>query len=351
MKEDINKSKAEGKEKKGGGRGGRGRGRGRGKGRKAKDAEDGEIDAVIPGGGDEKADPENEEMDTKTPPKPTRRHSSKRPAATPERRVLFPDPPQDGEDVSMAKASPPVKQPAKKSKAKSKAVVPQMPSNPVDAKPTTSAEDAQQPVSQPKAKAKRKPAAKKKVEKKEMEDKEMSGKGEEENKKADKPVEEAGSADRKHRLLVGKKSQEKALAHMEEASQDHAEWHFVKRLFKSIDDKYKDKHDTPKFSYWSLSMYWKDHRVGLLQKQEGSWKHVLSFGGTYCPSIGMPVQACRMFVGNLVGLEKADLISKIFKGKINLHHILYKHLFMELILPFSPGFSQLYPCSSQFPLS
>lgn len=299
LKEDMKSSKGDGTEGKGGGRaGGRGRGRGRGAKKAKKDMGDSEIDAVVGG----KVDEQNLLSPPKRPAKTT---ASKRPVATPERRTLF------GDDLGGAdadsKPSPPVKQPQKKlkvPKAKTKSV-PSLPSDAKEPKPAEEpkpvpakepkpapaeepnpAEEAQPTQSMPKAKAKRKAAAKPKV------------KGGEQKEKGEGSKD--GGFDPSHRLLNGKNAQTKALLHIEEASEDPAEWLFLTKLYQSISDQYKDKHDTPKFSYWSLSMYWGDHRVGLLQRKEKGWKHVLSFGGNFCPSIGMPVQACRMFVRNLV---------------------------------------------------
>ena len=287
LKEDM-KIKGDGTEGKGGGRGG-GRGRGRGRGaKKGKKDMDGEIDAVVDGG---KVD---EEM--LSPAKgPAQTTALKRPVATPERRTLFQD---DSGGADAPKPSPPVKQPKKKAKVPKSKSVPPLPSpEPIPAEAPKAAEEpkpeqAQPTPSVPKAKAKKKAVAKRKAK-----DGEQKEKGEQEEKGEGS---KGGGFDRSHRLLNGKNAQTKALLHIEEAAEDPAEWLFLTKLYQSISVEYKDRHDTPKFSYWSLSMYWGDHRVGLLQRKEKGWKHVLSFGGTFCPSIGMPVQACRMFVRNLV---------------------------------------------------
>ena len=77
---------------------------------------------------------------------------------------------------------------------------------------------------------------------------------------------------------------------------DPAQWDHALKLFEAV--KVPERSCVEKYMYWSLSMYWTTRRVGLLQKQcGGAPKHVLSFGGGHCSHIGIPFEAARLYVG------------------------------------------------------
>ena len=83
---------------------------------------------------------------------------------------------------------------------------------------------------------------------------------------------------------------------MMEYKDDPASWAHVERLYEAT--KISERECTPKSMYWSYSMYWGTHRVGLLQKQtSGKNTHVTSLGGGHCIHIGIPTEACKMVVG------------------------------------------------------
>ena len=91
---------------------------------------------------------------------------------------------------------------------------------------------------------------------------------------------------------------EAAMKTLREAKSDAAAWFHVIKLFKAIEGKERDC--VVKYQYWSFSMYWQHRRMGLLQKDVGSGAtHVASWGGTFCPHIGIPFVASELYVGAL----------------------------------------------------
>ena len=249
-----------GEKGKGSGRGG-GRGRGRGRGRKA---------AVSSA-----SQPEIPEV-TATPEHPPRASKRDPPAdlTTPERRVLFPEEPE------IPKASP-AKPPKKRVRGKKSAAV---------ETPEVEAPQEGDMTEVPKAKAKAK--AKQHRKGKHPEAKAViEGKSEgDEKDKVEGPTE---GKERK----VSKAAQQAALKCLQEAKADEASWFHAEKLFEALKGKkLENKRDVPKFDHWSLSVYWSSSRVGLLQKQQKRFQHVLSFGGVYCKNIAMPVLAASMYV-------------------------------------------------------
>lgn len=195
--------------------------------------------------------------------------STKRPQmCTPERRRLFvlpEDSPKNEEVVPPARGmstSPPIKQPAKRSKSAAK------------------------------AKAKSKAVVESKVpEKTEQSLDGNTGNPPNEVENKDEKIEKTKRPPTKNQVDWAKKELTDA------KTSDPAQWDHALKLFEAV--KAPEKSCVEKYMYWNLSMYWTTRRVGLLQKQCGSGgpKHVLSFGGGHCSHIGIPFEACRLFVG------------------------------------------------------
>ena len=245
------KTKEENEKKRGGGRG-RGRGRGRGgKPKKgSKEQENNDHPEEVPEGTTGIEGLEGAAASTKRPQ-----------MCTPERRRLFVDPENSPRNEEVVKPgmspSPAIKQqPAKRSK-------------------------------QAKAKAKSKAVVESKVPEKTKQP--MDG-------EEGKPTNEVETKDDKGKRPPTKKQMDWAKQELTDAkTSDPAQWDHALKLFEAV--KVQEKSCVEKYMYWSLSMYWTTRRVGLLQKQCGGGpKHVLSFGGGHCTHIGIPFEACRLFV-------------------------------------------------------
>lgn len=92
--------------------------------------------------------------------------------------------------------------------------------------------------------------------------------------------------------------------HILQDNSDPAGWHHVTKMLENTKGNERDIDD--KSMYWQYSMYWGTRRVGLLQKKAGEKAaHVLSFGGGHCKHIGIPMEACRMYVGSSVAVPHA----------------------------------------------
>ena len=263
-KGDQGEEKAKGR---GSGRGG-GRGRGRGRGRSAASASD---------------PPEIPEVTENTTPERPRRTSKRHPPAgknTPERKVLFPDEPENPSKVSPAK-------PPKKRVRGKRQVAAETPEVEVP-------QEGEAMTEAPKAKAKAKQRCKPKQTKAEAE---IEGKGEDNEKNNDNDNDKVEGPPQGKERKVSKAAREAALKCLKDAKTDQASWFHVEKLFTALKAKKpKTKHDVPKFDHWGLSMYWSSSRVGLLQKQQTRFQHILSFGGVYCKNIAMPVLAATMYV-------------------------------------------------------
>lgn len=253
------KIKEENENKKGRGRGG---GRGRGRGRQGKkDPKPEKGNNVHPEEVPEKTTGVTGLEDAAT--------STKRPQmCTPERRRLFVEEggsPKNEEvmppEVPGMSTSPPIKQPAKRSKGAAK------------------------------AKAKSKAVVESKVEEK-TEQPKGAGKGCPPNE-----VENKDDKNEKTKRPPTKNQVDWAKKELTDAkTSDQAQWDHALKLFEAV--KVPERSCVEKYMYWSLSMYWTTRRVGLLQKQcGGAPKHVLSFGGGHCSHIGIPFEAARLYVG------------------------------------------------------
>lgn len=113
-----------------------------------------------------------------------------------------------------------------------------------------------------------------------------------------KEGEQVPGGDQKVVKLPSKAHIDSAMAELKDAKSDDASWEHVCKLFAATkNDPKKCKHV---FQYWTYSMYWHSKRVGLLQKGTATGtRHILSFGGTFCPHIGIPAEACRLYVCSL----------------------------------------------------
>ena len=93
---------------------------------------------------------------------------------------------------------------------------------------------------------------------------------------------------------------------LKDAKTDSELWGFVQTMFQATEKDPQTCKDT--FNNWSYSMYWSTKRVGLLQKGSGGRSsHVLSFGGAFCPHIGIPATACKIYVGSLMSLKHCNM--------------------------------------------
>ena len=256
---------------------GRGGGRGRGRGRKG-------------GGGKKK---ETEAKDIEVPPVATEQHESEgkkldkktqktkrvlNPPCTPERRELFPadgtSPMKvDGKDENPNETSPPIKQTPKRRRA---------------------------------AKGKAKAAAKTKGKKDGEEASSSKGSGPSEiaqgEKKEEKTEEkqekgDGGGGEVKKNRTISDTQKTWAMDYLTDMKKtDEAGWEHVEKLFSAT--KVAERLSVSKFAFFTLSMYWSTRRVGLLQRKPegGTCRHVLSFGGGACTHIGIPTEACRLYV-------------------------------------------------------
>ena len=294
LKQDAkDKSKGEGRG------GGRGRGRGRGKNKTKVPPTETEMDAVIP----EEVVLEGGEDAMQTTPPPSR---GKRAAlSTPEvKRQLFKEPEdQDGKTQSGLdpNQSPPVKQPKKRvKKAKKPKALSAKSSEKGDAlPPPEEPAPKSKPARRVRSKAPPQPSGPV-AEPAQLAQPSQPSEPSQQDGKEKEDQQDGKEKEDKSKRLPSKGAQNAALLHMQEARTDPAEWMHVQQLVKAMDDKYTCKVDVPQFSNWSFSMYWKTNRVGVLQKRDGVGVHVVSFGSTYTPHIGMSVKAARMYVGSLV---------------------------------------------------
>ena len=239
--------------------------------------------------------------------------------ATPERRVLFPDP-LDEETAPAMETSPPAKQPKKRtraSKAKAKPIqtteqeveIPATQPDPEIMEESTAEmqEEGQEdvepkkPISQETTSTKVTGRKAKKVTKAKAKAKAQSAPAADSAKADAAPADavpaEAVPAEPKERK-IGKAAQKSALNHLRATKEtDEAAWFHVKELYKASKfHKLSNKHEVPKYCYWTFSMYWSSGRVGLLQKKDGKSVHVISFGGVNTRNIAMSAQAARMYV-------------------------------------------------------
>lgn len=103
-----------------------------------------------------------------------------------------------------------------------------------------------------------------------------------------------------------KKQVDEAKLALVEAKADPATWAHVEKLFAATES--PERACAKKYHFWLTSMYWGTRRVGLLQKKAGQKSiNVLSFGGGFCKHIGIPAEACQLFVGpsvDVVPLKK-----------------------------------------------
>lgn len=255
---------------------GRGGGRGRGRGRKQKPAK--ETGEAV---GEKPVEIEKEAFES---PRPRR---------------LFDDAQDPKAAEHSEKASPPVKQPNKKARKQPKAKAKQVDQE-QEAKETKDPEPeapvsagASPPVKQDKKRARRsgKSQASQAAEQKPAGDQapevvpEASGAAKSKEKKKRNPS--SAAEEQALNFLTGIKRN------------DPAKCYFLEGLFAAAngpEDEVVKKEDLKKFDFWQLSMYWKSNRVGLIQKIGKTNKHVLSFGGAYCPSVALPLRAVYFYV-------------------------------------------------------
>lgn len=270
---------------------GKGRGRGRGRGKKAN-----------PEVNDEPTNPDEGNLDKHDAPDEAMSecHGDK----SPERRELFPEnsgstPSKPKPDASASKPSE-VKGDMDSAPPKKKTRAPRKPKRGATSTPTkvlpsqTAGESnggtgeskdnaASPPVKQPKKRTKKGPGA-----------------------KADVPMDAAAEpvappAEPKETKGPSDRITKRAKDHIIQARKDPASWFHIQRLWGAM--KGKNTKPTPcmkKMEHWGWSMYWITKRVGVLEKRGTTSSHVASFGGGFCADIDLPLEAAYMYVAHSV---------------------------------------------------
>lgn len=208
----------------------------------------------------------------------------------------------DGDGPPVAKLDPPVGVDAEMDEKLGKRGIESTPPKP---KPVEGAMESSPPLKQPKKRAKA--SAKSKAKTCEPEPSKPSASS------GDKVVEPPQSsktektADKQEiKPKTPSQSQIKdAVEDLKDAKTDSELWGFVNVMFQATEKDPQACKDT--FNNWSYSMYWNSKRVGLLQKGSGGRNsHVLSFGGTFCPHIGIPAAACKIYVGSSMSFKHCN---------------------------------------------
>eukprot|EP00435_Cladocopium_sp_Y103_P006685 s2895_g2.t1 len=248
--------------------GGRGRGRGRGRGgRKGKGRAESSVPAtedqqpVVPAG---KRLPESQ---------------------TPERRKLETEldkavDKEDEEKEEPLQTSPPIKQSKKKPRKTTKTETPSQPAG-------NSAEPAPKAKAKARAKAKGKAKGKAKPTEPTEVDQKDEKVGDQENGAKPEPSVSDKAAEVTEAKQPSKRMQKLAHDQMVAAKSDPATKFHLEKLFEACSEAVERSKFIQPYEFWQCSMYYKTYRVGLLQKRDGRFVHVTSFGLPACPNIAV----------------------------------------------------------------